>query len=80
MKLALILLFVGAITIGTGFGLRQSGIRQQSQQYLLAIDSSDYLPNAVAQESAGIGLLGFGGVFVVGSVVLLIVKRQTKSK
>jgi hypothetical protein len=77
MKLLFILLIIGAVLIGGGVGLRQSGIRLQTAEYQKTYGTSA-LSKGITQESMGLGLLSFGGGLIVSGVVFTILERRSK--
>ena len=77
MKLLLGLLIMGAVLIGGGVGLRQSGIRMQTAEYQKTYGTWA-LSKEVTQEAAGLGLISFGGGLIVSGVVFTILERRSK--
>ena len=70
MKLLIVLLIIGAVLIGGGVGLRQSGIQMQTAEYQKTYGTWA-LQKGVTQESIGLGLLSFGGGIMISGIMYL---------
>jgi hypothetical protein len=77
MKLLLGLLIMGAVLIGGGVGLRQSGIRMQTAEYQKTYGTLA-LSKGVTQEAAGLGLISLGSGLMICGVVFMILERHSK--
>jgi hypothetical protein len=77
MKLLIGLLIIGAVLIGGGVGLRESGIRMQTAEYQKTYGTWA-LSKGVTQEAMGLGLISFGGGLIVSGIIFTLLERRTK--
>ena len=77
LKLMLGLLITGAVLIGVGVGLRESGMALQTAEYQ-KLYGTWALSRSITQEAMGLGFISFGAGLIISGIVFTILKRRSK--
>lgn len=77
MKLLLGLLITGVVLIGTGVGLRESGMALQTAEYQ-KLYGTWALSRGITQEAMGLGFISFGAGLIISGIIFTILKGRIK--